>query len=605
MTAKKDFDPDCYKLSGDVIAVDFETFYTSEYSLKELDYRTYCKDPRFDSYIMAAYDGQNRVVCHPSKFDWNVTRDKTVVAFNAAFDRTVYELGLGAPCDWPMKEFVCAMAACQYIGIPGSLSKIVAQVFGVTMSKEVRDKAKGVDFSKLEVISEDMKEYVAFDAIWCWKLWEKFGRFWPSEERICWSNTVDMGLRGFPTSKEFITNSVDHFAKAAEKYADALPMDKKLSRPQLLAEIVKLGLPVPETTRKDSPIFDEWLEQYGKFVPWLGNLPALRSANKNRRNMEVLVPRCFVDDKGMERCSYDLKYFGATTGRWAGGSKFNIQGLPREPKEGIDIRNIIQAPEGYKLIVSDFGQIEGRIILWLNGYDDVLELCRQGVDLYSAVAWIWKIIPEGEDLKKWDASHGTHIRNPLKAAVLGAGFAQGAAGLHRSNPWLTEEQCEQMIRLYRTNFNRVVQWWNTLMEIARAGFASPSRSFYLTLPSGRKIIYRNCYRKLIEKKNGQKAMVWVVDQGNRTAIINANLLSNNFVQGTARDLMMNAFNHAAAEDVIEPVTIVHDEMVTLASEDNLQDKARYLSMCMTDAPAWAKGLPLVAEPSIMDKYTKD
>ena len=224
---------------------------------------------------------------------------------------------------------------------------------------------------------------------------------------------------------------------------------------------------------------------------------------------------------------------------------------------------------------------------------------------YWNYAWIWKIIPEGEDLKKWDASHGTHIRNPLKAAVLGAGFAQGAAGLHRSNPWLTEEQCEQMIRLYRTNFNRVVQWWNTLMEIARAGFASPPRSFYLTLPSGRKIIYRNCYRKLIEKKNGQKAMVWVVDQGNRTAIINANLLSNNFVQGTARDLMMNAFNHVAAEDVIEPVTIVHDEMVTLASEDNLQDKARYLSMCMTEAPAWAKGLPLVAEPSIMDKYTKD
>ena len=38
------------------------------------------------------------------------------------------------------------------------------------------------------------------------------------------------------------------------------------------------------------------------------------------------------------RMAYELKYFGATTGRWSGGGGLNMQNYNRKPAEGVDLR---------------------------------------------------------------------------------------------------------------------------------------------------------------------------------------------------------------------------------------------------------------------------
>ena len=45
------------------------------------------------------------------------------------------------------------------------------------------------------------------------------------------------------------------------------------------------------------------------------------------------------------RMAYELRYFGASTGRWSGGGGLNLQNLNRKTAEGVDLRRAIIAPQ--------------------------------------------------------------------------------------------------------------------------------------------------------------------------------------------------------------------------------------------------------------------
>ena len=76
-----------------------------------------------------------------------------------------------------------------------------------------------------------------------------------------------------------------------------------------------------------------------------------------------------------------LKYAGAHTWRWSGGNKMNVQNLKREdpdnPNESGMLRKSIDAPKGHQVVVVDSGQIEARVNGWLWGQDDLLEAFRE------------------------------------------------------------------------------------------------------------------------------------------------------------------------------------------------------------------------------------
>lgn len=76
-----------------------------------------------------------------------------------------------------------------------------------------------------------------------------------------------------------------------------------------------------------------------------------------------------------------LRYYGAHTGRWSGGNKMNMQNLKREdpddPENTGILRKSILAPKGHKVVVVDSGQIEARVNAWLAGQDNLIEAFRQ------------------------------------------------------------------------------------------------------------------------------------------------------------------------------------------------------------------------------------
>ena len=77
--------------ADDIIAIDFETYYDSEYSLKKLSTYNYIYDEQFDPYLVSAYSKDFSFVGPPSKLDWQCIHGKVVVMHNASFDELVMQ----------------------------------------------------------------------------------------------------------------------------------------------------------------------------------------------------------------------------------------------------------------------------------------------------------------------------------------------------------------------------------------------------------------------------------------------------------------------------------------------------------------------------------
>lgn len=487
----------------------------------------------------------------------------------------------------------------------------MAKIWGIEISKEVRAKAEGVDFRTLDVIPDDMKEYVAGDSYYCLAVWDKFERFWPDYERECWLNTCMMGWRGVPTNREAIEAGLEILHEAREQYKEAIPLEKKLSIPQLRKACADMNIPAPETTSKNSDKFTDWLEQYGELVPWVSLIGKYRSVNRLISLTERMLSRVYTDHEGIDRIPYTLTYCGASTGRWtAGGDKLNLQQLNRDSVMGFNQRELIQTPENYKLVVCDWAGIEARLTAWLCGQEKILETLRAGEkDIYAANAKGWGLIPTSvKDFKQYckETPGQENLRQHVKAGVLACGFSAGWSAIQRANPGMDRDQCQAIVDMYRSRSPEVVAWWRELDALAARGYRTPSHSFALALPSGRKLYYRNCYKKLIQPKDGRRPyFATCVDFGYKSSIVNTNLLSNNNIQSIARDLMVRAFNRLCKElPGAAPCLLVHDEAVVMVPADKAEEYAQRIEDIMEDTPDWANTLPLLAEPEIMDKYRK-
>jgi hypothetical protein len=600
---------DCHEIDGDVIFWDTETFYSKEYSVENTDARTYCADPRGYCYIISVTDGKRVWSGTPKDFDWEIVRGKKLCAFNQNFDAAVYYFMLGAPGDSPMSGWLCAKAACNYLGLYGSLAELIEKCFGVQVSKDVRDAAEGVDFSKLDSIPVDMIRYVCMDSYYGWALWDRFGKYWPEDERELWWATVEMSWKGSPTSLEFLDKGLAVMEKARDAYKESIPLEETLSLPQLKAKCVEAGVPAPESTAKTSKVWQDWLDEYGEQVPWVRNIARYRSANRLLSQFHQIRPRVYMSDEGFERLPATLTYCGATTGRWtSGGDHFNVQQLNRNEVEGFDIRGIIRAPEGYSLVFCDWAQIEARIIAWYVGQDEILVPLREGAsDLYALYAKAWNLLPqEVEHFEEWCKLPGNDpmLRQVVKAGALACGFGQRAAGLHAKNPHMTMEQCEFIVDTYHQKNPKVLAWWETLKEKIRRGALSSSKSFSIQLPSGRTLYYRGLFKKLCQSSKGKPYWAWAYKPNKfSTRVVNVSLLSNNVVQGIARDLMKNTVLEMRRQGC-PAFVIIHDEGGFLVKDEDLDHMVPLIKGVMESVPPWAQGLPLLAEPKVLKVYKK-
>ena len=145
------------------------------------------------------------------------------------------------------------------------------------------------------------------------------------------------------------------------------------SHTQLTAALKRLNVPVPDSTRnwKLQPLAAEW--------PVVAKLLEYRTMQKSLTSYGENILGEINSHTG--RIHANFHQIGAPTGRMACTSP-NIQQVPH----AVEYRRCFRAPAGRKLLISDYSQIELRILAHVTEDKGFIEAFNSGADLHRVTA---------------------------------------------------------------------------------------------------------------------------------------------------------------------------------------------------------------------------
>jgi DNA polymerase len=365
--------------------------------------------------------------------------------------------------------------------------------------------------------------------------------------------------------------------------------DVALSPQRAKERCIMAGIPAPDSFSEDSEDCVAWENKYGEQYPFVSAMRKFRKANTLLEKINAIERRVMPSG----RLRYDLKYFGAHTGRWSGSGGVNLQNLPREAFEGIDLRSLFIPAPGKKFIIADLSQIEPRMLAYLAGDLQTLDALKQGYSIYEAHA---------KTSNLWASEKGTLKKtNPglyamCKSRVLGLGYGLGShrfRGVAKAMAGvdLSEFQAKQAVNNFRCTNPLIPRLWQRLDGALNAGLGIGR--FTMTMPSGRQMRYEGLHRRgdgqiYFRQPNGMEVTTW------------GGKLTENLVSGTARDVFAEGILRLDTAG-INVVLHIHDEVVCEVDRDvKKQDVLELLSI----TPQWLEGCPVAAEAIESDRYLK-
>ena len=607
MVAPGDFRPE----AGAVIGVGFGTFFDGPGPARELGDWAYVHHPRFRARAVAVTDGATACVCGPSAFPWERIDGREWVSHDREFDRAVFcrlqESFAVQPAVAP-SAWRCTAAACAFLQLPRDLAGACRAVFGIELGKGVRgeDAAQGTLFGPDPRAAGD--GCAARDAAASLALWLELGPRWPEHERRLFELTCDMGRRGLCVDWGTVAEKRRELNARVETLTRGLPWSPALSTRKFAAACREKGVEPPLSLAADDEGFGEWADGHAGTEPgrWAADMAALRRCGRLAGVLESMEARRKPDG----RMAYELKYFGASPGRWAGGGGLNVQNFNRRETEGLDVRKCVMAAPGHVLAVADYSQIEARVLLFLAGDNAALRLLAEHPewDMYELHARATMGYSEAESLKDHCERTGSGLRQLAKARVLGLGFRCGAETFIRvarvmAGLRIGHAEALRIVGEYRESNPRVVRLWSALEEAAEEAAGKEPYGYALPFPCtrhdprcGRYLFYRD-----VRRNPGGRGLQAVVD-GERVPL-HGGIIAENWTQGTARDVLASAWLRCAAAGY-RPVLSVHDELVFEVPEETAREDLRKIVAVMEKPLAWAAGLPLKADGKLMPRYGK-
>lgn len=345
-----------------------------------------------------------------------------------------------------------------------------------------------------------------------------------------------------------------------------------------------------------------------------------------------------------------LQYYGAArTGRWA-GRLVQVQNLPQNHLKDLDearrlvkagdldeftcnyknptqvlselIRTAFVAEDGKVFHVCDFSAIEARVVAWIAGEEWVLDVFRQGGDIYCATASQMFGVP----VEKHGAN--SELRAKGKIAVLALGYGGGVSALDKmggQRMGLTQKEEGEIVNRWRTANRHIVRLWDTVERAARRAimtgmdtkinrgivFGYQGGCLTVQLPSGRKLVYPRAkveeYMKTrFERPELTEAVTYegtnqTTKKWERLETYGGKMVEN-IVQATARDIL--AWVMFRAEKNNFPIVFhVHDEIIVEA--DPAEVKLEDVEKIFSEPVEWAEGLPLKGAGYTTPYYMKD
>ncbi len=284
---------------------------------------------------------------------------------------------------------------------------------------------------------------------------------------------------------------------------------------------------------------------------------------------------------GSRALPMSVDYYRAHTGRSGGSGGLNPQNMPR----GGPHRQALVAPPDHKLVVCDASQIEVRVLAWLAGDEETLEVFRRGADPYKAFAVDLYGLPDEDAVTKPQ-------RQVAKSAVLGLGFGAGPHGFltycQQMGVPMDEVEAERVVQAYRRSKPAVVAYWRALKQVERTGEQ--------VLPSGRRMVYPE-----MDGETFQRPKPFAPKGVDTRSRYWHGLFCENAVQATARDITLVEHGNRIME-AWPVVLVVHDEIVCSVPEEDAERCLAYMQQVMETPPSWCADLPLAAEGDIANSY---
>ena len=573
-----------------------------------------------------------------------------VRAFNAPFEQPVLE-GIKFVPAVPLEAWRCTQAMARMAGLPDSLEK-AGNALGIDAKKDAKGKALIRLFS---IPRED-------------------GQFnEPRDHREKWAQFCEYCRQDVRAEKEIhrmLRARFDLRGGLLETYLFTQRMNAE-GIPVNYAALRNASAIVAEVTASASGEFTALtglqITQRAKVLDWLrargaeiedmqaGTLEALdtsRLPDPLGRVIDLYRQLSYAATKKIDtmlewsmpdaRMRGVMKFYGAGTGRWSaggpqiqnakkatpemrpiakpayryvcnGGTAKGIDAIYGDPVEVLAscIRHFIQLP-GSEMLDADYNAIEARVICWLAGQKDALEMWAKGVDQYRRMAsLIYSVAP---------AAVNGDQRDMGKRTILGCGYGMGSAKF-LSTCELFGVACdaalaERAVSMYRDAHPAITAYWRKLNQDAMSAVKNRGNrvgSFHVeetagcpylffTLPSGRALAYRD---PLIENdpQFGEQLTYWgqlpMSQQAGRIKLYGGKL-AENASQAVAADVMSHGARVAEARGM-RPFALIHDQGLAIRRDGKTAEE---FAAALADVPAWAKGLPLKVEAKIAPFYSK-
>lgn len=637
--------------------LDFETF--SAVNLKQVGAHKYAEHSSTEIILTswAEHTGNANVSEKFPSFIEERLNDPNVLiwAFNAPFERAILRGKLGF--DLPVERFRCVMAWAYHLGFAGSLDMVCQQAKlpehaskmkgGNALIKKFcmpRKATKGKPWTRWteETAPDDwvrFRDYGKQDAEAERALAMRFQAHpVPAQEQQLWVVDQHINDTGWPIDKTFVS--------AANKiYAEELRSLRKQ-----LKDIT--GLPNPNSV----PQMQAWLEKQGYKMTNLqaetirDTLPAIpegtpaHQALTLRQQIARTTPKKYaaldVATCDGDRLKGTMQMNGASrTSRWA-GRIFQPHNLTRPGVKDVDllarliqvanreeldflyssvmdalswgIRSAIAAPEGKMLVVSDYSQVESRLLGWFSGCRRLNEVFANDGDPYVDFA---TVLFNRSDISK-------EQRDWTKPPSLGCGYQLGDVGLVTyaagMGVIMDRVQAKAAVDIWRQTYHEVPKMWRWLNDAAmyvittgqeQCGYGvrihRDAEYLMIDLPSGRTLFY---FDPSIEQNHfGNPAPSYYgLNQYTRKwerQTTFGGKLTENICQAAGRDLLANAL-YVLVRRGVEVVGHVHDEVVTLVDEHTAENYLYNINAVMSQTPSWAPGLIMKAEGYISQRYRK-
>ena len=600
-----------------IITIDFETFYSREFSLTKVTTEEYIRSSQFEAIGVAVQvddgkpewfsgDGESM---HQflSQYDW---ANSLALAHNAPFDGAILKWVYGlSPKGW--LDTLSMGRALHGTNVGGSL-KVLAQYYELGEKGTEVENALGLhraDFSPEQLARYG--DYCKNDVALTWELFGQMSKGFPAVEL----RLIDLTVRMFTEPVLQLNGDLikDHLLREKQRKEELLEnfdKDDLMSNLKFAVILESYGVSPPmkvsPANGKQTFAFSKTDEEFKALLEHPNTLvQALVAARLGTKStIEETRTARFLGISERGSLPVPLRYYAAHTGRWGGDDKLNLQNLQRNSP----LKRAIIPPDGYMMIDSDSSQIEARTLAWLSEQDDLVDAFDRGEDVYKIMA----SAIYGKDVTEITKDE----RFVGKTTILGCGYGMGAkkfqAQLKNFNVAIDLDEATRIIDTYRATYPKITELWksaasalkailqNQQTTLGRDDVLKIDGSSGVLLPNGLYLRYPNL--RLLENEEGKTELVYDTKKGKAlipTRIYGGKVIEN-VCQALARIVIGEQMLMVAKKYRV--VMTVHDAIACIVPTGQVETALEYVEMCMRTRPSWGMELPLNCEAGYGESY---